>query len=212
MKFVKLIAQFSMPRVAILAVVIAAAYFFMYYDDGATLETQITQLKTDVASEEIKKKDTEATIKKEDEMQANLASIARDLQVVKAKIPNEFKDTEMTGIINKASVRAGVSVLSLARKKDAPPRGNIPGSESVEEITFDISLNGSFNRVVQFVEILAREEKIIKLRDFTIERNSTSGTDSSVKFKGDVIGFRQAQEVAKPAAGHGGAMPGQVTK
>lgn len=198
MKFVKLVALFSMFRMLILAAVLAVAYFFMYYDNGETLETQITQLKAEVSQEEVKKKDTEATIKKEDEMQANVASIARDLQVVKAKIPNEFKDTEMTTIINKASARSGVSVLSLARKKDAPIRSNLPGSESVEEITFDLTINGSFNRLVQFVEILAREEKIIKLRDFTIERNSTNPNDSSVKFKGDVIGFKQAQEVVKP--------------
>lgn len=199
MKLIKLISQFSMFRMLILAVVVGAAYYFMYYDDGGTLETQITELKNTVSQEEVKKKDTEATIKKEDEMQANLASIARDLQVVKAKIPNEFKDTDMTGMINKASVRAGVSVLSLARKKDAPTHRNIPGSESVEEIVFELTLNGSFNRMVQFVEILAREEKIIKLRDFTIERNSRNPTDSSVKFKGDVIGFKQAQEAPKPA-------------
>lgn len=207
MKIVKLISQFSMFRVLILAVVVAAAYFFMYYDNGGTLEAQITELKAQVTAEEIKKKDTEATIKKEDEMQANLASIARDLQVVKAKIPNEFKDTEMTAMINKASVRAGVAVLSLARKKDNPNRSNLPGSESVEEVPFDIVLNGSFNRMVQFVEMLAREEKIIKLRDFTIERNSKDANDSSVKFKGDVIGFRQAPEAPKPAV-----PPGPVTK
>ena len=206
MKFVKLISQFSMFRMLILAAVLAVAYFFMYYDNGETLETQITQLKTEVSQEQVKKKDTEATIKKEDEMQANVASIARDLQVFKAKIPNEFKDTEMTTIINKASARSGVSVLSLARKKDAPVRSNLPGSESVEEISFDLTINGSFNRLVQFVEILAREEKIIKLRDFTIERNSTNPNDSSVKFKGDVIGFKQAPEVVKPPVTPGAAV------
>ena len=206
MKFVKLISQFSMFRMLILAAVLAVAYFFMYYDNGETLETQITQLKTEVSQEQVKKKDTEATIKKEDEMQANVASIARDLQGVKAKIPNEFKDTEMTTIINKASARSGVSVLSLARKKDAPVRSNLPGSESVEEISFDLTINGSFNRLVQFVEILAREEKIIKLRDFTIERNSTNPNDSSVKFKGDVIGFKQAPEVVKPPVTPGAAV------
>jgi type IV pilus assembly protein PilO len=197
MKFVKLIAQFSLIRIAIVAAVLGAVYFFMYYDNGATLELKIEELKQQVTAEEMKKKDTEATIKKEDEMRANLASIARDLQVVKSKIPNEFKDTDMTGIINRASARAGVSVLSLARKKDAPMNSSIPGSESVEEIAFDIKINGSFNRLVQFVELLSREEKIIKLRDFTVERNSTNGTDSSIKFNGDVIGFKQAQE--KPA-------------
>ncbi|MFZ3228726.1 MAG: type 4a pilus biogenesis protein PilO [Pseudobdellovibrio sp.] len=199
MKIVSLIAQFSMMRILVLAIGIGLGYFFMYYDNGDSLYTQITDLKGQISTEEVKKKDTEATIKKEDEMQANLASIARDLQVVKAKIPNEFKDTEMTTIVNKASMTSGVSVLLLSRKQNAPVRGSMVGSESVEEIVFELSLNGSFNRMVQFVELLSREEKIIKLRDFSIERRSkTSIEDTSVIFKGDVIGFRQAAEAAKP--------------
>lgn len=200
MKFVKLISQFSIPRVLFFSVFMGALYYMMYFNSGAEIETQISDLKNQINLEQVKKKDTEATIKKEDEMQANLASIARDLQVVKSKIPNEFKDTEMTSIINRASMTAGVSVLLLARKQTVTNfRSVIPGAESVEEVVFDLSINGSFNRLVQFVELLSREEKIIKLRDFTIERNSkTSFDDVSVLFKGDVIGFRQAQEVVKP--------------
>ncbi len=199
MKLIKLIGQFSMLRVFIFAVVLTAAYFFLYYDNGATFEAQITQLNGEVTVEEVKKKDTEKTIKKEDEMRANLASLARDLQVVKAKIPNEFKDTELTAIINRATVSAGVNVISLARKTSAPVvSSSAIGAESVEELVFDLAVNARFNQFVQFLEILSREEKIIKIRDFVIERSVGNGPDDSlIRFKGDIIGFKQAQGPTK---------------
>ncbi len=194
MKALKLIADFSMFRIFVFAAFFTGAYYYMYYDNGATFETQIEQLNSVVSAEEIKKKDTEKTIKREDEMRANLAALARDLQVVKAKLPNEFKDTEMTTIINKAATGSNVNVTSLARRQNAPAvSSNVVGAESVEEIVFDLALNARFNQFVQFLETLAREEKIIKIRDFVIEKNSRNVEDFIIKFKGDIVGFKQPQ-------------------
>lgn len=194
MKLIKMIAQFSMFRIFLFAGMVAGAYYFMYYDNGATFETQITQINAEINAEDIKKKDTEKTIKREDEMRANLAALARDLQVVKAKLPNEFNDTEMTAIINKAAQSTGLNITSLARKMKVPAvKSTVIGSESVEEIAFDLSLNGRFNQFVQFLEILAQEEKTVKIRDFTIEKNSKDVDDFLIRFKGDVIGFKQTQ-------------------
>ena len=66
MRIIKMISQFSMFRVFIFAALITGAYFFMYYDNGAIYETQILQIKSEIATEEIKKKETEKTIKRED--------------------------------------------------------------------------------------------------------------------------------------------------
>lgn len=199
MRLIRLIAQFSMLRVLVFAAIIAVAYFFMYYDGGATFETQITQLNTEVAGEEVKKKETEKTIKREDEMRASLASLARDLQVVKAKLPNEFKDTEMTSIINRTATQAGVNVVSLARKASSPAgKASTNGAESVEELVFELVINAKFNQLVQFLETLSKEEKIFKIRDFMIERVlGPDPNDAQIRFKGDIVGFKQAQGPTK---------------
>ena len=198
MKVIRIIAFFSMLRILIAAIGLSAAYFFMYYDNGAAFESQITAINGQMTIEVAKKKDTEKTIKREDEMRANLAALARDLQVVKAKLPNEFKDTEMTAMVNKAAQNAGLNITSLNRKKSTPAiSSSASGADSVEEIVFDLALNGKFNQFVQFLDILSKEEKIIKIRDFVIEKNSKGPEDFLIRFKGDIIGFKQAQVVAK---------------
>lgn len=198
MKFVKIISEFSMFRILIAAVLMSVGYFFLYYDNGATYIEQISKLNAEVNIEEAKKKDTEKTIKREDEMRANLASLARDLQVVKAKLPNEFTDAEMTALINKASSRSGVALNSLSRKKSTPAaNSNVVGADSVEEIIFDLSISGHFNQFLRFLDAISKEEKTVRVRDFTIDRNGSIADQSLIRFKGDIIGFKQAQQVTK---------------
>lgn len=193
MKLIRTIAILPVFKTLIVAGILTAIYFFMYFDDGSTLETQIQGLKSEVAAEEIKKKETEATIKKEDEMQANLAALARDLQVVKAKLPSELRDTDMTSMINRAANSTGISITSLARKASVPrTEGKVLGSESVDEVAFELAIEGSFNRFVLFIEQLAKEENIVKVRDFSIERNIAAIAEPEIKFRGEIIGFKQA--------------------
>lgn len=193
MKFIKMIAYFSGLKTALAGAGLAVAYYMMYYDDGTSLIEQIAAAEAQVTIQEIKKRETEATIKKEDEMQANLAALARDLQVVKAKLPNELLDTELTGIINRAAVGSGISITSLSRKRgSSSAQTKVLGSESVEEVVFELNIEGPFNRFVQFIDQLAKEEKIVKIRDFAIERNLATVADPQIKFRGEIIGFKQA--------------------
>ena len=193
MKFIRIISMLPAFKTLIAAAIFTAIYFFMYYDNGAALELQLQTLSSELNVEEAKKKDTEATIKKEDEMQASLASLARDLQVVKAKLPNDLRDTDMTSIINRAAISAGISITSLSRKVVvARTESKVLGSESVEEVTFELAIEGPFNQFVLFIEQLAKEENIVKVRDFSIERNIAAVAEPEVKFRGEVVGFKQA--------------------
>ena len=193
MKLIRLISILPAFKTLIVAALLTAIYFFMYFNDGSALELQLQTLSSELTVEEVKKKDTEATIKKEDEMQASLAALARDLQVVKAKLPNELRDTDMTSMINRAAVSAGISITSLSRKAAAiRAEGKAIGSESVEEVTFELAIEGPFNRFVKFIDQLAKQENILKVRDFYIERNITAIAEPQIKFRGEVVGFKQA--------------------
>lgn len=193
MKLIKAISNLSTLKSIFVGIALTIGYYIWYFDDGTTLKQQIVEVEAQVRIQEAKKKETDATIKKEDEMQANLAALARDLQVVKAKLPSELLDTELTGIINRAAIGSGISITSLARKQGSTtPQVKALGSESVEEVVFDLNIEGPFNRFVQFIDQLAREEKIVKIRDFSIERNLATVADPQIKFRGEIIGFKQA--------------------
>lgn len=204
MKFLKLMADLSIGRLLVLALFVTIAYYFMYFDDGSFLKEQIANVSNAAQEETNRRAGIEQTMKKEEEMRGNLLQLARNLEVVKSKIPNEFKDTQMSAIINEASTLSGVSVLELstnASMNQAPRPPPAPGEairpeDLVEEVKFNITVSGSYEAFLKFLDALTKEDKVIKVRNFTIERNSTGVDDDSIRFKGEIVGFKQAAALA----------------
>ncbi|MBC7741168.1 MAG: type 4a pilus biogenesis protein PilO [Bdellovibrionaceae bacterium] len=197
MKLVKALATLSISRLAIAAVFLTVAYYFLYFDAGANIEQQITSMQGQITAEKARRADIEKTMKKEEEMRGNILQLARNLEVLKSKIPNEFKDTELSTLVNRASVGANVKITLLSRLAVAPvAKKPGTGSELIDEIAFDIAVSGTFSQLIHFVELLSKEEKVLKVRNFTIEKNSDKPDDSLIKFRGEVVGFKQAPAVA----------------
>jgi Tfp pilus assembly protein PilO len=119
--------------------------------------------------------------------------------VVKAKIPNEFKDTQMSAILNRASISSGINVVDLSIKSSSSNQQSAPADintirpeDLIEEVKFGITLSGSYEQLLKFLDLLTKEDKIIKVKNFSIEKNSTSYDDDLISFKGEVVGFKQS--------------------
>ncbi len=193
MKFIKLFSTLSVGRLFILALIMTVGYYMFSFDNGAAIQEQIQAAKSELSIENVKKIDIEKTMKKEEEMRGNLLQLARNLEVLKSKIPNDFKDTELSAIVNQAAQAAEIKISVLSRSSSSNSNrtaGN--GSELVEEIVFSINAMGSFSQLLHFVEILSKEEKVIKTRNLQIEKMSMNTDDSTVRFAGEIIGFKQA--------------------
>ena len=200
MKILKLISDLSFGRILILAVFVAFAYYMLYFEDGSNLKNSIQAVDSAIQTESARRVEIEKVMKKEEEMRGNLLQLARNLEVVKSKIPNEFKDTQMSAIINDASVSSGVSVIELRSQESSaasaappPPAGEALRPEDlIEEVRFTIKLTGKYESFLTFLDVLSKEDKIIKVRNFKIKRNSENIDDDLIQFEGEVVGFKQA--------------------
>ena len=207
MKLLKLIAGLSIGRIFILAFLATVAYFIVYFDNGSQLESQIATISTQVDFETTRRIEVNKIIKKEEEMRGNLLQLARNLEVVKSKIPNEFKDTQMSGILNNASASSGVNLLDLSTVQSAPATAkqidpnSIRPEDLIEEVRFNITLTGTYESFLKFLDVLTKEDKVLKVRNFVIEKNSTDIDDDMIRFKGEVVGFKQSAALINPASG-----------
>lgn len=200
MKLLKLFSSLSMARLAIVAVFVTAGYYFMYYDNGYAIEERITAVQGQLDAEKAKRADIEKKMKKEEEMRGNVMQLAANLELVKTKIPNEFSPIEILTIVNRLSEISGVKVAAL---KPTGPRVSTQklatGAELIEEVNFDITMTGPFSSIVTFVEALSKETKIIKIRNFVLEKHSTDLTkEVIIQFVGEIVGYKQTT-VAKVA-------------
>lgn len=200
MKILKLISDLSIGRILILSVFVTFAYYMLYFEDGSNLKNSINAVDGAIQAESARRVEIEKVMKKEEEMRGNLLQLARNLEVVKSKIPNEFKDTQMSAIINEASVSSGVSVIELRSQETSaasaapPPAAGeaLRPEDLIEEVRFSIKLTGKYESFLTFLDVLSKEDKIIKVRNFKIKRNSENIDDDLIQFEGEVVGFKQA--------------------
>lgn len=209
MKFLKIISGLSILRIVIFGGLCTVMYFVTYFDDGSALEIQVSNMNAQVDAESARRTEVDKIIKKEEEMRGNLLQLQRNLEVVKSKIPNEFRDAQMSVIINRASLASGVTLQDLSvvqgqgeltTAKEIDPK-SIKPEDLIEEVKFSITLSGSYNAFLKFLDVLTKEEKILKVRNFIIEKNSADLDDDFIKFKGEVIGFKQSSLLSRPEQG-----------
>ncbi len=199
MKFLRIIAGLSMSRIVIFGVLSTVMYYTSYFDDGSALDNQIETMESQVKAESERRIEVNKIIKKEEEMRGNLLQLQRNLEVVKSKIPNEFRDTQMSIILNNASIASGVNLQDLsivqtnfAGEKKVYDADSIKPEDLIEEVRFNISLSGSYSAFLKFLDVLTKEDKVLKVKNFIIEKNSSDIDDDMIRFKGDVIGFKQS--------------------
>lgn len=201
MKFLKLVAELSIGKMVILALFVAAGYYVTYFDTGATIEAQIAAVNGTIAQETTRRTEIEKTMKKEEEMRGNVLQLARNLEVVKSKIPNEFKDSQMSAIINSAAQTSNVKVVDLKssgdpQKERGPPReinmADLKPENLIEEVRFSIIIHGTFDDFLKFLDTITKEDKVIKIRNFKISRLSEDVEENRIKFESEIIGFKQA--------------------
>ena len=207
MKFLRIMASLSMSRIVIFGVLCTVMYYTTYFDDGSVLETQIATMNSQVKTESARRIEVNKTIKKEEEMRGNLLQLQRNLEVVKSKIPNEFSDTQMSIILNNASIASGVNLQDLsvvasannvAGVKKVYDPNSIKPEDLIEEVRFNITLSGSYGAFLKFLDVLTKEDKVLKVKNFVIEKNSSDIDDDMIKFKGDVVGFKQSSFLSAP--------------
>ena len=202
--FMTKVASQSMNRIALFSLVAAAIYFFTVYDSGSVVEQQIAELKTQIDVEMGKKSETEKILKKEEQMRADVALLAKTYEEVKAKIPIEFDASEMRLIVEQISTGVGVKIAKLTNTQDNRTLGPSFQQSLVEQVVMDYELQGHYNQILNFITELSKVEKILKVEDFRIEPIRAGNTPStSLRITTKVIGYKQVQP-SKPSGKVGG--------
>lgn len=211
MKLLKLVSKLSIGRLFVLAILATIGYYFSYFDDGTNLRTQIEGVNSSIGTETARRVGIEKIMKKEEEMRGNLLQLQRNLEVVKSKIPVEFLDTNMSDIINSLAKSSNINIvelnanntntnnsqlqmmqMALQQQSGGKNTNTVKPEDLISEVKFSMILNGNYGAFLKFLDGLSKEEKVIRIRNFTIQRNSEDIDDNKVKFKGEIIGYKQS--------------------
>ena len=195
------LAGLTNGRALIIGLILGGLYYFMMYDDGSSLQAQIGTLNTQLVAAEAKQKDTEATLQEEARMKDTVGKLSEQYAFIAKKLPSELKSADMVRAIDNVAKTSGVSV-----KLKKP--GTLAKKEVVDELPVDVTLEGNYAQIAQFIYHTSNLERLTRILNFSIiATNPEGGLQGPLKFEGQVVSYKLAPEPVKPADG---AKPGQT--
>lgn len=194
--FEKLAAMTS-GKAMIIGLFLGLAYYFALYDDGSALTAQIGVINGQLQEAETKKKDTEVTLQEEARMKDAVGKLSEQYTLIATKLPSELKSADMIRGIDSVAKMAGVSI-----KMKKP--GTVIKKEVVEELPVDVTLEGTYAQIAQFVYYTSNLERLTRVLNFSLAAQDES-KEKPLRFEGQVVSYKLAPEPEKPAHPEGQA-------
>lgn len=187
-KIFDVLIAYSYGKVLIIGLAVAGFFYFTLYDGGEAIEAQMTSISRQLQEEEAKKKDTDAALKLVREMQDKVGRLSAQYQEISRRLPSALFSLDINKAIDEFGRNAGVNV------KAKQPAENIR-REVVEEVPVDVSLEGSYSELAQFVYLVSSAERLARVKNITITDDGTGA--KKLKFEGQVVGYKLATEKPK---------------
>ncbi|MGZ3772464.1 MAG: type 4a pilus biogenesis protein PilO [Pseudobdellovibrionaceae bacterium] len=184
-KFFETLAKQQINKVLIIGLGLTVFYWFTVYDDGSTIDAQITQISGQLQQEQNKKKDTDATLRQVKEMKEKVGQLSQKYEQISRRLPSTLFSIDINKAIDDFARNAGVSV------KAKKPGENIKKAV-VEEVPVDVSLEGTYAELAQFTFLVSSSERMARVKNITVSEPESGS--KKLKFDGQVVGYKLAPE------------------
>jgi type IV pilus assembly protein PilO len=183
-------ANMSSQKMLIIAGLLGGIYYMTIFDDGSALETQLNQIKSEIAVEAEKVTRSEQAKKEVEEVRMQVGALGEQFKIVAQKIPPEVQMADVIRLVDGVAKSAGVSIKS----KEPLPRLS---KDYFEEIPLKITLEGSFSEITMYLFYISSLERIMRVRDFRLDippgnssQNSMNSFGGLLRFEGEILSYR----------------------
>jgi Tfp pilus assembly protein PilO len=198
-KILSRIAFLTTKQVGIIALFCGAFYWYALFDDGSSLDPQIANLNQQLQEQVRKKGETEAALKKRDNLKEILTNLTAKYENLSRLVPIELNSSDLNRQLDQLRKTSRVSQIS--RKPDQIVKGPI-----LDEWPVQMSFQGAYNDIAQFVYQASTTEKVMLVKKIKISSPEAAATQSSAydgKLNFDVtisaVKVASAEAAAAPA-------------
>lgn len=208
------VSGLSINRIAIFGFIVTMIYYFTMYNNGDALIMETQGLQAQIADETTKKAETERILKKEEEMRADVASLAKTYEAVKSKIPIDFETSELRIIVEQISAATDLKIAKLSNSdpqqvNSADASQNTEEANLVQKVAINYVFQGNFPQLQNFMSQIGSMEKVIKVSELKIRaENGANGPNKNLTVEAVLVGYRQAAVAAVKTP----ALPGSAPK
>ena len=186
--FLQVVSVQTMGRVLMLGLFCTFSFWYFLYDDGSNLDNQIGQITSQLQAQEEKKKDTDATLKQVQEMQEKVGLLSQKYEEIAKRLPAALFSIDINKAIDEFARIAAVSV------KSKKPGSNVR-REVVEEVPVEISIEGTYAQLGQFVYTVSSAERMARTINIVISPSEAGA--KQLRLNGTVVGYKLAPQPQK---------------
>ena len=155
---------------------------------------KIATLKKELKEEKKLLEEMRASVRKIDEFKRNAERVARNLRVIKKRLPDEERVPEVMKGINKAVKMSGVALIG--KFKPPSPMGR-SASPNYRTLTTEILVVTSYRGLASLITELMRIPRVISVDTVDLSRNTDASTPGSLKAKMKLTSYIYTPTVKK---------------
>ena len=183
--------RLNIISVLLISAVVAGVYRWKFFDDGASIQSEITRITQEEkrVKEQIKK--TKQDIAKAVKFDDSVKSLKKELEFFYNYIPRNLTNRHMFEILTRLLNRSGMTTLSMQGS------GSQKKTNLYDTLTVRISAEGKFSQFLIFLSLLTNLDQIVSVSNVSI-RPVNQGKNSTGKINANfnVLGFRYNAPIA----------------
>ena len=188
MKALEILNRLSMGQAILLGMVIAAFYYFLMFDNGATQKAAIAAAQQQIADLQKEVADNQAKLDRAAVFKKTAAEIGTTVNRLLGTIPEQFGISDLTKIVSNEARLAGSSLASIT--PGIPEISKV--AKEFEELSVKLDMSGSFMQHMVFLSNLTKIPQILIVRrfDFSLIREAKGEELPVIHVLADIVAFR----------------------
>lgn len=181
-KYLAQLADLQWLKVVGIGIAIVIAYYFLMFNDGTDLNTQIkaAQERREDAKKQLAL--TEKAMENANRFEKEVEATAKQFERIVEFMPPNIGAAELTAIINKQAQASGV-------KPRISPKGEEPQKDFYQVSRVELELEGTFPQILMFLSNISRVPKLLTFDEVEV-KTPTDARSNVLTFKGTLLAYR----------------------
>lgn len=169
-------------------IVLAAFYYFNFFNDGSVLESEINNVTTELSSKQRVLGRVQGAIKDRERFEKEISLISVGLKEFLEYFPSDVDRSNVQEQINSAVRFAGAALISMK------PIVLQREFANYREIGYEVDAEGEFHQLMSFLARVTQIKYVVNFKDMSFEAIEEKGDFPKIKMKSTFIVYSYSQE------------------
>jgi type IV pilus assembly protein PilO len=196
----------------IVGVALIGLYWGMFYDNGAKLEANIRAAESETVVLQKEIESVRKAIADAERYKQTMAALGSEIEKIVQAMPTKYTPLDFMRAISNEAKGVGTEINQITSPQNF--RNNDPNAAAMfyEEVPIEVDLTGNYNQIMLFLSNLTRLDKIITVKQLSMESKSRTGTEAAsssprIDLKASFLAYRYIKPMPVPGTPSNNSAP-----